>query len=324
MAKQVHIKKLLRSEDAFLTTSERAYNFFLLHTRHFAAGAVILAVVLAAILIGRQVYLSNLKEAAQASQAAMFQPDPASAVQDLTEVLEKYSDTVPSRPALLTLSQAQYEMQEYAQAAENLEKALVSISPDSDSLQAQIHLSLGQCYENLGNFEKAIQNYRTAQALIIGAGSVDLDAALFPASGEASMDLARAYAQTGQLEQARQSYENILLQGGGVLSYRRIQIGVILAQMAAAAAESSGSPAAGDNTAAGPVPAAAGDNASAAPAQAASGDNASAAPAAAGDNASAAPGRAASVTNDTSPAASPAKPAPSRTGRRNSSSPRRR
>ncbi|MDR1609193.1 MAG: tetratricopeptide repeat protein [Deltaproteobacteria bacterium] len=207
--KQVNIKKLLRTEDAFLTTSERAYNYYLTHTRQFILGAVGFVIIVAAFFIFVNVRNNNLLKAAEASQAAIASPDPGSAILALGEVIEKYPSSPSARAATLALAQAQAEAKNYAQAVEILEKFVADLKPWESGLKNLALISLGQLYEEQNDLDKASRNYRAAQALAKGTSSSDQgDAAI---QSELTLSIGRVLEAVGQKDEAKKVYDSFYL-----------------------------------------------------------------------------------------------------------------
>jgi predicted negative regulator of RcsB-dependent stress response len=209
MAKQVKIKKLLKTEDAFLSTSERVYNFFLTHTNQFIFGALGLIVILAVILVIIQNRSSNLEKAAFASQEAMSVVDPEASIAALSSVIEKYPGAPSSRAATLALAAAQGKAKNFAQAAETLEGFVKTLKPGEDSLKALVLVSLGQYYEELGQLDKASANYRSAQALAnefanVSQAADSLKTELYVAIG-------RVQAAAGQIGDSASTYQSFRL-----------------------------------------------------------------------------------------------------------------
>ncbi|MDR1576626.1 MAG: tetratricopeptide repeat protein [Deltaproteobacteria bacterium] len=205
--KQVDIKKLLRSDDAFLSTWERFQNYFLSHTRQFVLAALVLVLAVVAIVVVVNVRGSNQAKAAEAAQAAIavLGQDPARAIPDLTAVIEQYPGSPSAQAATLALAQAQISTKNYAQAVEILEKFSESLPPGEERLKNLTLISLGQLYEELNNLDLASRNYRAAQALTKGADS--LDSASGPIQSELTLSVGRILEATGKIEEAKRVYE---------------------------------------------------------------------------------------------------------------------
>ncbi|MDR0549491.1 MAG: outer membrane protein assembly factor BamD [Deltaproteobacteria bacterium] len=209
MAKQVKIKKLLRTDDAFFSTSEKAYNFFLTHTRGFIYGACGLLLLFVVILVVVKIHDRNLEKAALATQEALTVTEPNGAVAALTAVIDQYPGSPSARVAALALVGAQVEAQNYAQAAATLEEFISSLKPGEESLKILTLVSLGQLYEDLNDLEKAGRNYRLAQAELQGVGS-----SIVPVESlktEVAMSVARVQEAAGQIAESIQTYETLKL-----------------------------------------------------------------------------------------------------------------
>ncbi|MDR2421916.1 MAG: tetratricopeptide repeat protein [Deltaproteobacteria bacterium] len=207
MAKQIKIKKLLRGDDAFLTTSEKAYNFFLTHTRYFVWGAVALILVVGVVLIVAQVRASGLKKAAEASGTAIALEDSggAQSISALSEVIEEHPSSPSARAATLALVRALAASKNYALAAETLEGFVDSLRPGENSLKALALISLGQLYEELNDLSKASNNYRAALALVQKDGQASPSEA--PMQSELTQAVGRVLLASGQIEASKKVYE---------------------------------------------------------------------------------------------------------------------
>jgi tetratricopeptide (TPR) repeat protein len=209
MAKQVHIKKLLRSEDAFMSTSDRAYNFFLTHTRQIILSAVGLVLVVAIFLIVIHVREINAQKAAEESQEALAIEDPGSSVMALSAIIEKYPGSPSAKVASLALAENLIANKSYPQAAENLEKFIAELGPGDEVMRVFTHITLGQVYEELNDLDKASRNYRTAQALVREEGTMEQMS--LSLQSELGIAVGRVLKASGQTEQSRQAYNTVLL-----------------------------------------------------------------------------------------------------------------
>ncbi|MDR1085744.1 MAG: hypothetical protein LBP22_13060 [Deltaproteobacteria bacterium] len=230
MAKQVNIKKLLRTEDAFLTTSERAYSFFLTHSRQIILAVVGLAALAGLILIISHVRASNLRVVAEQSSEALSVEDPGSSLLALNEILEKHPDSPASRAAILGLVELQTGTKDYAQAITNLEKFVGGLNQASSAERIISQLALGQLYEEVNNLDEAQKNYRTVQSLIRSEGG-GLDPLERPLQSELAMSLARVMGKSGQTDQSRQGYETVLMMNPNRNTVQDIMARYALAQL---------------------------------------------------------------------------------------------
>ena len=186
MAKKIRIpKKALKKPDEFITTSVRVINYISANSTRVASYIGVLLLT-AFIVIGWRVHNRNLEKKAflQLNQSigtfhlgerAEEGPENASeeenpgeeydksqeyydnAINGLGRVISEFSDTVAATYAHLYLGHCFFKMDEFNKAAEAYEK-FIEKCPEQ-GLKMLAYLKLGRCYEEMGNYENALNYY---------------------------------------------------------------------------------------------------------------------------------------------------------------------
>lgn len=205
-AEKKNIRDLLDEKDAFLTTSEKIYEYVLRHTRGLAIGAA--AVVL--LVIGGALYYNAQGQAEQeaglafetALETAAGSPDdPEAAIRALEKVRTDYAGRKAARLAeftLLGLYAPQGRTDLALPLAENL---LHTLKSHEVSLKPMLLNVLGGLYETKADYLKAAKSYETL------LGLPKLEPAL---RQETLMALGRTNAAAGLKDEAIKNYEAVL------------------------------------------------------------------------------------------------------------------
>ncbi len=200
------IRDLLSEKDAFLTTSERAYEYFLRHTRGLAAAAA--AVVL--LVIGVAVYMHQREKAEEEAAvaleqalnaAAASQADPAAGLKALEQVRTDFPDRKAARLAafsLVGLYAAQGQADQALALAENL---LQTLKTSEVSLKPLLLSNLAGLYEVKKDYLKAAKSYEAMLAL------TPLDPNL---KQDVLLSLGRVHSAAGQKDEAVKQYQALV------------------------------------------------------------------------------------------------------------------
>lgn len=200
------IRDLLQEKDAFLTTSEKVYEYLLRHTRAFIAAAVVLALCIVAVAAYTKYQQSAEAESTLAFEKALnlatSQSDDIEAgLTALEKVRADYQGRQGSRLAtyaLVNLYAARNAADKALPLAENL---LQTLKPSEISLKPLLLNNLGGLYESSEDFQRAGKSYEAILALN------NLDPAL---RMETLMALGRVRASAGQKDEAIEFYQTVI------------------------------------------------------------------------------------------------------------------
>jgi tetratricopeptide (TPR) repeat protein len=193
-----HIRDLLKEKDAFLTTTEKVYEFALRHTRALVLGAA--AAALAALVVFAYV---RSQRAAEEAAGAAYEEALASASPEaaLEEIRADYPGRRAGRLAALALVRLHTEAGAPEKALPLVENLLQTLKPAEISLKPLLLDNLGGLYETVRDYPRAAQSY---QAL--------LDCPSLPDNYKSNILLAlgRVRDAAGQPEAAKMAYEDLL------------------------------------------------------------------------------------------------------------------
>lgn len=200
-----NIRDLLREKDAFLTTSEKFYEYFLRHTKAFIA----IGIALLLIIIGSAFYVSHQNSAeAKASEAyedAIALVESTGGVNAAIEALENMRSVHQGRKAarlagfsLISLYEDAGEIDKALSASQGM---LQTFQPAEISLKPMLLSSIGGLSEVKGDFQLASSSYGAILLL------PDLSPAL---KMESLMGLARSQAAAGNTDEALKAYESVV------------------------------------------------------------------------------------------------------------------
>jgi len=197
-APEKNIRDLLKEKDAFLTTSEKIYEFTLRHTRALAIGA---AAVILAVLAGFAFVRSREASEETASTAYELALTSASPEAALEKLRADHPGRRASRLAVLALIRLHGEAGAPEKALPLAENFLQTLKQAEISLKPLLLDNLGGLYEMVRDYPRAAQSY---QAL--------LDWPYLPDNYKANLLLAmgRVRAAAGQPEAAELAYEDLL------------------------------------------------------------------------------------------------------------------
>jgi predicted negative regulator of RcsB-dependent stress response len=198
MKPEKHIRDLLKEKDAFLTTTEKVYEFALRHTRTLVIGA---AAVVLAVIIGFA-YVRSQRAAEEAAGAAY---EEALAAASPVEALEKLRADYPGRRAgrlaALALVRLHTEAGVPEKALPLVENLLQTLKPAEIALKPLLLDNLGGLYETVRDYPRAAQSY---QALLNWPSLPD------NYKSNIMLALGRVQDAAGQPEAARSAYEDLL------------------------------------------------------------------------------------------------------------------
>ena len=153
-APEKHIRDLLKEKDAFLTTSEKVYEFILRHTRALAFGA---AAVALAVIVGFA-YVRSQKAAEEAAEAAYEEALAAASPEALEKI--QHSGRRAGRLAALALIRLHIEAGAPEKALPLAENMLQTLKPAEISLKPLLLDNLAGLYETVQDYPKAAQSYK--------------------------------------------------------------------------------------------------------------------------------------------------------------------
>jgi len=193
-----HIRDLLKEKDAFLTTSEKIYEFTLRHTRALAIGA---AAVILAVLAGFA-YVRHRQAAEEAAstayELALTSASPEAALENIRA---EHPGRRASRLAVLALIRLHNEAGRPEKALPLAENLLQTLKPAEISLKPLVLDNLGGLYETVRDYPRAAQSY---QALLEGSYLPDTYKA------NVLLALGRVRDAAAQPEAAKLAYEDLL------------------------------------------------------------------------------------------------------------------
>jgi hypothetical protein len=200
------IRDLLQEKDAFLTTSEKAFEYILRHTKAFITAAVAVVLCIVALAVYTKYQKSAEVESTlafeQALELATSQPDDTEAgLSALEKVRGDYQGRQGSRLAAYALVNIYATRKEADKALPLAENLLQTLKPSEISLKPLLLNSLGGLYESSQDFQRASKSYEAILAL------TNLEPAL---RMETLMALGRVKAAAGQKDEAIEFYQTVI------------------------------------------------------------------------------------------------------------------
>jgi|GEM_PF-1616561 len=200
------IRDILQEKDAFLTTSEKIYEYFLRHTRALIAIAAALIICVIAVAV-----YANIQKSAEAKSTLAFekaidlfdeQTDNSEAgVAALEEVRLDHQGRKGARLATLTLIAIYGARDESAKALPLAENMLQTLKPAEVTLKPILLNNLGGLYESGGDYQRAAKSFEAILALNHLEPAFRL---------ETLMALGRVQAAAGQKEEAIKHYHAVV------------------------------------------------------------------------------------------------------------------
>jgi tetratricopeptide (TPR) repeat protein len=208
-AKKVSRKELLKGPDEFLTFSSRAIIFFKDHSTQFSYIGVGI-VVLICIYLGINTYMKYVNKRGQtayneAYYALTKNQNSDESKEDLKQPLElfekvknKYGLSKASRLAIPELAYLKFSDKKYDEAISLYKEFLAEIR-DHAPYEAMTMLALAACYEEKGDFNKAVETLKQIRA------NPDL---FF--EEQATLSLARIYRLSNQPEKSKETLKEFV------------------------------------------------------------------------------------------------------------------
>jgi tetratricopeptide (TPR) repeat protein len=232
MAKQVPIKDLLRTDDAFLSTSDKVYQYFTNNKgKIFIVIGIALAVVLAVFIV-RSVHESRLARSLEAFHKANAVTETADRYEALQAVRVDYAGTKAARQAAYALLDGYLGESDLEEALPLLDEILKSLDSSEESLRPLLLTTQAGLFEQIGQLDLALESYRSALS-IIDRGQINPQEA--PYVAELYSSLGRVYMALGRIEEAKKAYQDIILRTPN--SYRSYTAQVKLSQLQEITAE---------------------------------------------------------------------------------------
>jgi predicted negative regulator of RcsB-dependent stress response len=167
MAKiKVSRKELLKKPDEFITFSARSITFVKEHSRKFTyLGIVIVCLIL--IFIGVNIYIKYIEKKGQTTYSMAYytiaknmgveknKDDLQKSEELLDQVIHEYGLSKAARLALPELAYLKFLQKQYDEAISGYQEFLNKVS--DEPYQSLARIALAVCYEEKGEYEKAIQ-----------------------------------------------------------------------------------------------------------------------------------------------------------------------
>jgi predicted negative regulator of RcsB-dependent stress response len=161
-------KELLKSQDEFMTLTSRAIKFVQEHRRKFDyLGMAILGLIV--IYLGSYAYIRYINKkglkayntayysAMKIAESSKDQVAAEKKVEDMFEgVVKDYASSKAAKLALPEVASAEFTERKYDEAITNYETYMGKVS-ENDPYKSLARLSLSVCYEEKGQFDKAIE-----------------------------------------------------------------------------------------------------------------------------------------------------------------------
>lgn len=200
------IRDLLQEKDAFLTTSEKAYEYFLRHSKAFIVAAVAVAICILALAVYTRYQKSAEAEATLAFEKALDlaisqSEDQTAGLAALEKVRTDFAGRKGSRLAAFSLVNLYTSKNEVDKARLLAENLLQTLKPSEISLKPLLLNLLGGLYESGGDWRGAGTHYEAILALN------NLDPAL---RLETLMALGRVNTAAGQKDKAVEFYQSVV------------------------------------------------------------------------------------------------------------------
>ncbi|MDR1081105.1 MAG: hypothetical protein LBQ79_09160 [Deltaproteobacteria bacterium] len=218
MSSKVRLKDLLREKDAFLTTTERIYNFYLTHTTGVILCGLAIVVLALAVAAGLAIAGSRAEKASQEYYLAYDASDPEKTLAGMEEIRRRHGDGKAGRLAAFAMADAYVKLGRYPEARELADRLASDLRPPERHLAPIIYNYQGALAEQTGDLEAALAHYEHAwmavEAPLTGPNgrAVD-DPVFFQTSAPFRMEILNARARValalGRTEVARLAYAEL-------------------------------------------------------------------------------------------------------------------
>jgi tetratricopeptide (TPR) repeat protein len=166
MSKKVPIKQILRENDAFLTYSERVYNFYLTHKRKVLSIALAIVAVLLLIIVFVNVRSSNREKAISSYYSAFDNTDPSKTLANMEQVRKDWKGYPADRLAAFAMVDSYVRLNRFTEAKELLSTLTQSLTKGEENLNILIYSYLGSISEESEDLKTALENYIRAKSLL--------------------------------------------------------------------------------------------------------------------------------------------------------------
>lgn len=204
------IKDLLAEKDAFLTTSDRLYEYFLRHTKGF----IILGALVAALIIAWAAY-NKYEEGAELTATAAYEEaldaletSPDEAIEKLEAARAGFKGRHAARMAAYTLVSIYSAKNENAKALAVAEELMRTLPPLEAPLKPALLADLAGLYEAEKKYEEAAATYQSILDLGIPQPHLRRDTL---------MGLGRVNTLLGKNEEAMNNYQTVVTEFPGDL-----------------------------------------------------------------------------------------------------------
>lgn len=201
MAKQVSIKKLIKEQDAFFSTTDKVFNFYQNHTRQILMVVGAIAVIVVALVVIFSLRDSKLNKSSEAYFSAIEDFDPQQTLANMEKVREDWKGTPADRAAAYAMVNSYVELLRFQEARDLLSQLYQSLPKSEESLRVLISNYLGGLSEELGDNEAALNYYLESSKLTEQSKVPYQVAASFKA--ELQNSIARVYTALGRDSDAR-------------------------------------------------------------------------------------------------------------------------
>ncbi|MDR2612478.1 MAG: tetratricopeptide repeat protein [Deltaproteobacteria bacterium] len=218
MSDKVRIKDLLREKDAFLSTSERLYNFYLTHTNKVLVTGLVLILAVVGVAAGVTINSARAEKASREYYLAYREGDPAATLRGMEEVRERWKSREAGRLAGFAMVEAYTSLGRYAEARTLLDELASRLRGHELDLAAIIYNFQGALAEETGDIGAALGHYgrawEAAEAPVVGPdGRPVSDPVFSEATAGFRADILNSMARTavalGREDEARQHYETL-------------------------------------------------------------------------------------------------------------------
>ncbi|MDR2366819.1 MAG: tetratricopeptide repeat protein [Deltaproteobacteria bacterium] len=226
MAKKVSINKLLRTDDAFLTTSEKFFLYFKQNTRKIFT---ILGIMVALALVGfvvKSIHDSRAAKAMDAFHQANTIGEAEARGEALRAVRENYPGTKPARQAAYALLDDYMAAADLEEALPLLDELIRTVDSSEESIRPLLVTAQAGLLEQVGQLDLALESYKTALALV-DRGQVTQPEEPFLA--ELYSSIGRVNLALGRPDEAKKAYADLIARAPN--TYRSFTAQVRLSQL---------------------------------------------------------------------------------------------
>ena len=237
MAKKVSINKLLRTDDAFLSTSEKIFLYCKSHTRAIVVAAIVVAVLGLAGFIIKSVHDSKVTNSLAAFHRANIVPDLDARAEALRAVRTDYPGTKAARQAAYGLLDNYLATADVEEALPLLDELIKTADASEESLKPLMMATQAGLLEQVGQLDLALESYKSAVSLVDKGQVTPIEE---PFLAELLSSIGRVNLALGRTDDARKAYEDVILRTPS--TYRSYTAQVKLYQTAPTTGEAKAAP----------------------------------------------------------------------------------